>query len=79
VGVSVGRAIAVRVKSTSTVWAMLVMICSGLRVGVEAAHAESSNAEIITAAEKTLENVLLIIKCSILRENYLIYAHDFLL
>ena len=42
VGVSVGRAMAVRVKSTATVAAMLVIISSGLIVGVAGEQAESS-------------------------------------
>jgi hypothetical protein len=70
---------AVRVKSTSTVWATPVIIWSGLRVGVLAAQPESSSAEIITAEKNTLEIVLLFIRNSILRRNCHCNAHDFLL
>jgi len=77
VGVSVGRATAVRVKSTATVSAMLVIIWSGLVVGVDLAHAESSRVKMITTAYTMLETDFLFMNGSILRENYLMLAHDF--
>jgi len=58
VGVSVGRAIAVRVKSTATVSAMLVIISSGLIVGVAVEQAESSRI-MLKLSEKRLPIVFL--------------------